>query len=199
MSTTTSTRLAGAAGASGAALLSGVIAVLTLTQNAHMTSLGWHPLTAPTMDWPSGLALGPFGAIMTTTFVISGAMLVLFAHGLGAWLPSSVARFGFTLAGIGMAALAFETDPTLTTKVATWHGRLHDIAYMVLGAGLALGLAVSAIVLTRTQAALAALSALTVVMAVLGFAVKGLLFYGMYATVMAWILIIGLSMRRSQQ
>ncbi len=192
-------RLAGAAGASGAALLSGVILALTLTQGDHMARLGWHPLNAPTMDWPSGLALGPFGAIMTAAFVISGVLLVLFARGLGAWLPSPAARIGFTLAGIGMAALAFETDPTLTTKIATWHGRLHDIAYMTLAAGLALGLAASAFVLARSQVALATLSALTLVFAVLGFTVKGVLFYGMYAVVMLWILIISLRMRNSQQ
>ncbi len=162
-----------------------------------MASLGWHPLNAPTMDWPSGLALGPLGALMTAAFVVSGALLLLFARGLGEWLPSRVAQLGFTVAGIGMAALAFDTDPTLTTQNATWHGRLHDIAYMVLGAGLALGLATNAIVLARRRRVLAVLSALTLVLAVLGFTVKGLLFYVMYAMVMLWILIIGLRMRNS--
>lgn len=197
MCTFSSTRLAGAAGASGAALLSGVILVLTLAQGDHMARLGWHPIQAPTMDWPSGLALGPYGAIMTLAFLISGTLLVLFARGLGAWLPSRAAQFGFVLAGIGMAALAFQTDPTLTTKTATWHGRLHDIAYLTLGAGLALGLSASAVVLARNQPLLAAISMLTLILAVLGFTVKGLLFYAMYAMAMLWILTIGLRMRKT--
>ena len=33
-----------------------------MSRAAVKESLGWNPLTAPTHEWPSGLALGPWAA-----------------------------------------------------------------------------------------------------------------------------------------
>lgn len=71
-----------AAGVSGPLLLGGTILTLTLRQQASLRSLRWDPLRAPTVDWPSGLALSPDGLWMIGTFFTSGALLSVCAAGL---------------------------------------------------------------------------------------------------------------------
>jgi hypothetical protein len=56
-----------------------VLIVLTIVQYDFMRGLGWHPINDPTFDWPSGLALGPYGIVMTATFIISGLLIALLA------------------------------------------------------------------------------------------------------------------------
>ncbi|HZM20328.1 MAG TPA: DUF998 domain-containing protein [Anaerolineales bacterium] len=110
---------------------------LTILKYNFLLSLGWHPLRAPTFDWPSGLALGEYGWIMTATFILSGLMMILFASGLYLSLfPIRLARIGTLLlafAGLALMGLAFITDPTLTTTVRSWHGLLHDSSFVLLG------------------------------------------------------------------
>jgi hypothetical protein len=114
-----------------------IVASLTLLKTDFLLSLGWHPLHAPTFDWPSGLALGDHGWIMTATFILSGFMMTLFASGLRFSLPpvssGRLATFCLSLAGIALAGLAFTTDPTIRSTPATWHGRLHDLCFVLLG------------------------------------------------------------------
>ncbi len=66
----------------GPILFAVVLATLTIVKYDFLLSLGWHPINDPTFDWPSGLALGPFGWIMTATFIISGLIMTLFAYRL---------------------------------------------------------------------------------------------------------------------
>jgi hypothetical protein len=68
----------------GPILFAGMTVVLTLIQYDFLRNLGWHPLEASTLDWPSGLALGPHGIWMTVTFLVSGLLLSFFALCLGA-------------------------------------------------------------------------------------------------------------------
>ena len=121
----------------GPVLFALIVATLTILKFDFLLSLGWHPLYAPTFDWPSGLALGDYGWIMTLTFIASGLMMSLFASGLRLSLPRSrltlISTFTFSLAGIALAGLAFTTDPTIRFPAATWHGRLHDLAFILLG------------------------------------------------------------------
>lgn len=121
----------------GPVLFAVVLAVLTAVEYEFLLSLGWHPINDPTFDWPSGLALGKYGWIMTATFIISGLIMTLFAVRLFLDLkPSSASKAGATLmasAGLFLAALAFTTDPTLRDYPATWHGRLHDLSFVLLG------------------------------------------------------------------
>lgn len=65
----------------------------------------------------SGLALGPYGLLMTLAFVVGGAGLALLALGLGrsvraGWVGRIAAAL-LVLAGLAMAGLASPTDPTL--------------------------------------------------------------------------------------
>lgn len=170
-------RLGLLSGLIGPVLFLVMVTALTILKFDFLLGLGWHPLRAPTFDWPSGLALGPYGALMTATFLLCGAMMSLFALRLRACLnvgaavqlphvrrtlvlstfaPLSVnsakdlvrrtyftsARIGSTLlalAGLALMGLAFTTDPTGVfpalrgSTPATWHGRLHDASFVLLG------------------------------------------------------------------
>jgi hypothetical protein len=137
MSSRSLTHLAALAGIFGPILFGLALAVLTLVKYDFLRSLGWHPLTAPTFDWPSGLALGPSGWVMTAVFILSGSLIMLFALGLASALPSvPVSRAATTLlafSGLALTGLAFTTDPTLRATPATWHGHLHDASFVLFG------------------------------------------------------------------
>lgn len=121
----------------GPILFATVVTALTLLKYDFLLSLGWHPIHDPTFDWPSGLALGKYGFIMTATFIISGLIMILFAARLYLNLePALTSQAGSTLlalAGLTIAALAFTTDPTIRDTPATWHGILHDLSFVLLG------------------------------------------------------------------
>ncbi len=130
-------RLALFSGLIGPVLFVVMLTVLTLLQYDFLRGLGWDPLRDPTFDWPSGNALGPYGIWMTLTFLLAGLMMALFAFGLRADLPpvpvSTAGSALLTLAGLALMGLAFTTDPTIRSTPATWHGRLHDASFVVLG------------------------------------------------------------------
>ena len=121
----------------GPALFAIVLATLTIVEYDFLLSLGWHPINDPTFDWPSGLALSQYGWIMTATFILTGLIMTLFARRLFLDLKLTPAsKLGSTLmafAGLFLAALAFTTDPTIRDTPATWHGRLHDLSFVLLG------------------------------------------------------------------
>jgi hypothetical protein len=184
----------------GPALFGGVVTTLTILKYDFLLSLGWHPLNAPTFDWPSGLALGNYGWIMTLTFILSGLMMTIFASGLRLSLPRSRATFissqTLSLAGLALAGLAFTTDPTTLadSTPATWHGRLHDLSFVMLGltlmpAMIAFGLAF------RTNDRWRNLSLytwITVALAFPAFWLKGAAFYVFMLAVLVWCEIVAL-------
>jgi len=130
-------KIAARLGIVGPPFFGAVILLLTILKHDFLLSLGWHPLHAPTLDWPSGLAFGEYGWIMTAAFILGGLMLVLFASGLRPALPRlRSAMMGtrlLSLAGFALAGLAFTADPTIRSTPATWHGRLHDLSFVLLG------------------------------------------------------------------
>lgn len=123
----------------GPILFATVLTTLTIIQYDFMRSLGWHPINNPTFDWPSGLALGKYGFVMTATFIVSGLLMFIFAARIYLELkPALTSQAGSTLlalSGLALASLAFTTDPTTLadTTPATWHGRLHDLSFVLLG------------------------------------------------------------------
>ncbi len=186
----------------GPVALGGTICGLTLAQYSFLRGLRWHPLYAPTTDWPSGLALGPYGWLMVVTFVGSGLLLAIFAVGLHAAIGGgSERRSGAALlvvAGIAMMLLGFKIDPTYGDTPRTLHGAVHDAAFGVLG----LSLVAALVVLSRQFArhpdwrGHARYTLVTGLLVAPAFALKGLLFYLFLANTLAWIEITAMRLRR---
>jgi hypothetical protein len=185
-----------AAGVSGPLLLGGTILSLTLRQQAFLRSLGWEPLLAPTVDWPSGLALSPDGSWMVAAFLTSGALLSVFAAGLHHHLTASGRPpWGTRLlgvAGLALALLAFKTDPTYLPTPRTLAGAVHDGAYVLLGLSLLPGMLLLAVELRHRERwrTLTLPTLLTVLLAAPAFVLKGAAFYGFLALILTWFLLI---------
>ena len=147
-------RIGAAAGVIGPLLFAAVTLTLTILQYSFMRSLGWDPLSRPTFDWPSGLALGPLGELMTITFIVSGILLSVFVWGLRTELRDTngqISTILLTWAVVAMMGLAFTTDRTLSLMPSTWHGRLHDLSFMALGLLLIPAMILCAISFRRTN------------------------------------------------
>lgn len=183
-------RLAAYAGIVGPVLLGSVITILTIVEHDYMTSIGWM-LRAP-LDWPSGLALGPYGWIMTLTFAVSGILIIIFAAGFRFGLPSSrlttIAIWLLILAGIGMIGLISPTDKTMDRPLRTWHGILHDSSFVVIGLTLMPAMVLLGFVFLKDPRwkNLAVYTWLTVALAVPTFWTKGFAFYFFLLAILVW-------------
>ena len=135
-------RTAALAGVLGPPLFAAVLAALTAFQYDFMLGIGWRSFGDPSGAWPSGLALGPYGWLMDLGFAVSGILLMVFAFGLHRGLPrgSKAGPALLFLSGATMALLAFETDPIRRTGPRSWHGFIHDAAFVVFAAALLLAL-----------------------------------------------------------
>lgn len=197
-------RSAAVFGVVGPVLLGSVIAALTWLQRDFMRELGWHPLEAPTLDWPSGLALGPYGDVMIATFILCGMMLLPFAAGLHRSIAAPTQWGGpglLALAGVAMILLAFKADPTLVQRPPTWHGRLHDAAFALLGVSLLPAMLLLARRFQR-DSAWRGLTGFTWVVAVLvmpAFVLQGLAFYAFLIAVLVWFVAVGVRLWRVAQ
>jgi len=198
-------KLAARAGIIGPALFGFVLTTLTILKFDFLLALGWHPINDPTFDWPSGLALGAYGWIMTLTFILSGLMMTIFASGLRLSLPRSqltlIATFALSLAGLALAGLAFTTDPTIRSTPATWHGRLHDLSFVLLGITLMpsmilLGLAFRDSVKWRS---LSGYTWGTALLAVPTFSLKGSALYIFLLAILIWCEVAAIRLRSMQE
>jgi hypothetical protein len=192
MSSTGWIKLAARAGMIGPFLFGSVLITLTVLKYDFLLSLGWHPLRAPTFDWPSGLALGDYGWIMTATFILSGLMMILFALGLRPSLPpvrpALIGILLLILAGFALMGMAFTTDQTIRSTPVTWHGRLHDLSFVLLGftlvpAMILLGFAFGQ---DRYWNHLPLYTWITAVLALPMFWLKGAAFYVFLLAVLIW-------------
>jgi hypothetical protein len=176
----------------GPILFASVLTVLTIVEYDFLLSLGWHPINDPTFDWPSGLALGRFGWIMTATFIISGLIMTLFAYRLFLELkPAFASRLGstlFALAGVALAMLAFTTDPTIRDTPSTWHGRLHDLSFVLLGLTLFPAMIILGFAFRNDEKwkSLSLYTWLTLCLAAPAFALKGAAFYVFLLAILIW-------------
>lgn len=188
----------------GPILFAVVLATLTIVKYDFLLSLGWHPINDPTFDWPSGLALGPYGWIMTATFITSGLIMILFAYRLYLDLkPGAASKLGATLmafAGLFLAALAFTTDPTIRDYPATWHGPLHDLSFVLLGLTLFPAMIVLGFAF-RADARWKNLSAYTwgtLALAGPAFFIKGAAFYVFLLAILVWNEIAALRLNQTR-
>jgi hypothetical protein len=199
MSSSRLIRLAALTGILGPLLFALVIAGLTIVQADFMRSLGWNPL-GPIIDWPSGLALGPYGWLMTAAFFLSGAAMIFFAYGLRLALKEKLGTTLMMLAGFAMMGLVFTTDPTLSSTSRTWHGILHDAFFVLLGLTLMPSMLVLGFVFLQNERwkNLAIYTWCTVALAVPTFWLKGVAFYIFLLAIVAWDEIIALRLRSTQ-
>ena len=190
---------AATAGIVGPILFAVVVAGLTVAQADFMRTLGWNPL-GPVIDWPSGLALGPYGWLMTATFFVCGALMAFFACGLKLALHEKPATSLLMIAGLAMMGLIFTTDPTLTTVTKTWHGLLHDSFFALLGLTMMPGMLLLGRVFRRHEQwkDLSLYTWITLALVIPSFWLKGLGFYLFLAAILTWSVVIALRLRAIQ-
>jgi hypothetical protein len=187
-------KIAALAGIIGPLLLGSVITLLTILERDFMLSIGWK-LNAP-LDWPSGLALGPIGWIMTLTFLVSGILIIVFASGLRlSLLPLrsvGIAIWLLILAGVGMIGLISPTDKTIRTTPKTWHGILHDSSFAAIGLTLMPAMILLGYVFHKDPRwqNLAVYTWITVALAIPTFWMKGAAFYIFLAAILLWCEVI---------
>lgn len=184
-------RIAPVAGIIGPLLFAGVVLTLTLIEYPFMRSLGWDPLMHPTYDWPSGLALGPIGWIMTLTFLLCGPLMSLFAWGLRHELQDLSGQIGTVLlmwAGIAMMGLAFSTDRAITPLPSTWHGWLHDLSFLALGMLIIGAMSLLALSFRKREhwKTMVPFTWIIFILAIPTFAIKGIVFYAFLVAILAW-------------
>jgi hypothetical protein len=183
-------RIAACAGIIGPVLLGSVITILTIVERDFMTSIGWK-LRVP-LDWPSGLALGPYGWIMTLTFAVSGILIIIFAAGFRFSLPSgrlaAISIWLLVLAGVGMIGLISPTDKTIRTTPKTWHGILHDSSFVVIGLTLMPAMILLGFVFWKGERwkNLAVYTWITVALTIPTFWMKGFAFYFFLLAILIW-------------
>ena len=186
-------RMAAITGIFGPLLFALVIAGLTIVQANFMRTLGWDPF-GPIIDWPSGLALGPYGWLMTVAFFLAGLAMIFFAYGLRLALKEKLATTLMLLAGFAMMGLVFTTDPTLASASRTWHGILHDAFFVLLGLTLMPSMLVLGFVFRRNEPwkNLSIYTWATVALAVPTFWLKGVAFYIFLLAILVWDEVIAL-------
>jgi hypothetical protein len=189
--------LAAWAGILGPLVFAIIVTALTFGEAGFMRSIGWEPF-GNVLDWPSGLALGPYGWLMTINFFVCGALMAFFAYGLNLALEEKLATSLLMLAGFAMMGLVFTTDPTIRSYPKTWHGFLHDGFFAVLGVALMFGmLFLGRVFRQRAQwKDLAIYTWATLTLVVPTFWLKGPWFYVFLLAILTWSEVIALRLKK---
>jgi uncharacterized protein DUF998 len=199
MSKSSLIKRAALAGLIGPAVFAGLVTGLTLAEADFMRSIGWNPF-GNVLDWPSGLALGPYGWLMTINFFICGAMMAFFAYGLELALQEKFATTLLMLAGFAMMGLIFSTDPTIRSYPKTWHGILHDSFFAVLGVMLMSGMLLLGQAFQKHEhwKNLSIYTWGTLALVIPTFWLKGMVFYVFLAAILVWSEVVALRLRSTQ-
>jgi len=189
-------KLAALAGIIGPVLFAVIVTGLTFAEAGFMRSIGWDPF-GNVLDWPSGLAMGPYGWLMTINFFLCGAMMAFFAYGVKLALQEKFATTLLMLAGFAMMGLIFTTDPTLRSYPKTWHGILHDTFFAVLGIMLMTGMLLLGRVFQKHEhwKNLSIYTWGTLALVVPTFWLKGMAFYVFLASILIWSEVVALRLR----
>jgi hypothetical protein len=192
-------KLAAFAGLFGPVIFAVMVTGLTFAEADFMRSIGWNPF-GNVLDWPSGLALGPYGWLMTVTFFVCGALMAFFAYGLKLALQEKFATTLLRLAGFAMMGLIFTTDPTIRSTPKTWHGILHDSFFAVLGVMLMLGMLLLGRVFQQNEhwKNLSIYTWGTLALVIPTFWLKGAAFYVFLLAILTWSEFIALRLRSVQ-
>jgi len=180
----------------------GVVTTLTIVQYDFMRSLGWDPIYASTFDWPSGLSLGSYGLWMTLTFIISGVLMATFALALRTTLDEKatnrIGTLGLLLSGCALMGLAFTTDPTIRSTPPTWHERLHDLSFVLLGVFMLLSMLGLGRAFQNDSRwrRFGLYTFITAACAIPSFALKGIAFYLFLGAILAWSVTVAIQLLR---
>jgi hypothetical protein len=164
-----------------------IVTGLTFAEADFMRSIGWQPF-GNVLDWPSGLAMGPYGWLMTINFFACGALMAFFAYGLKVALQDKLATTLLMFAGFAMMGLVFTTDPTIRSYPKTWHGFLHDGFFALLGVTIMLGMLLLGRVFQKDAhwKNLAVYTWATLALVIPTFWLKGLAFYIFLLAILVW-------------
>jgi hypothetical protein len=176
-----------------------IVTSLTFAEADFMRSIGWQPFRN-VLDWPSGLAMGPYGWLMTINFFVCGTMMAVFAYGLKLALRDKWATTLLMLGGFAMMGLIFTTDPTIRSYPKTWHGFLHDSFFAVLGVTLMLGMLLLGRVFQKHDPwkNLSIYTWISLALIIPTFWLKGLAFYIFLAAILIWCEVVAIRLRSIQ-
>ena len=188
-------KLAALAGILGPIVFAVVVTGLTFAEAGFMRSIGWEPF-GNVLDWPSGLAIGPYGWLMTLNFFVCGALMAFFAYGLKLALQEKFATTLLMLAGFAMMGLVFTTDPTIRSYPKTWHGFLHDGFFAVLGVMLMSGMLLLGRVFRQTAQwkNLSIYTWATLALVIPTFWLKGAAFYLFLLAILTWSEVVAIKL-----
>lgn len=180
-------KLAALAGMIAPIMFAVIVTALTFAEAGFMRSIGWEPF-GNVLDWPSGLAMGPYGWLMTINFFLCGALMAFFAYGLKLALNDQLATTLLMLGGVAMMGLVFTTDPTIRSYPKTWHGWLHDSFFAVLGLMLMSGMLLLGRVFQHKEQwrSLSIYTWGTLALVIPTFWLKGLAFYVFLLAILVW-------------
>lgn len=180
-------KLAALAGIIAPIVFAVIVTALTFAEASFMRSIGWEPF-GNVLDWPSGLAMGPYGWLMTINFFICGALMAFFAYGLKLALHDKLATTLLMLGGFAMMGLVFTTDPTIRSYPKTWHGWLHDSFFAVLGLTLMSGMLLLGRAFQNKEPwkRLSIYTWATLALVIPTFWLKGLAFYIFLLAILVW-------------
>lgn len=189
-------QLAALAGIIGPTVFAVMVTGLTFAEASFMRSIGWQPF-GNVLDWPSGLAMGPYGWLMTINFLVCGALMAFFAYGLKLALQEKIATTLLMLAGFAMMGLVFTTDPTIRSYPKTWHGFLHDGFFAVLGVMLMSGMLLLGRVFQKNEhwKNLSIYTWATLALVIPTFWLKGPWFYLFLSAILIWSEIIAFRLK----
>ncbi len=174
-----------------------IVIGLTIAEANFMRSIGWQPF-GNVLDWPSGLAMGPYGWLMTINFFITGGMMAFFAYGLKLALQDKLATTLMMLAGFAMMGLIFTTDPTHRSYPKTWHGFLHDSFFAILGVMMMFGMLLLGRVFQKNDQwkNLSIYTWATLALVIPTFWLKGLAFYAFLLAILIWTEVIAVKLSK---
>ena len=192
-------KLAALAGMTAPIMFAVSVTALTFAEASFMRSIGWEPF-GNVLDWPSGLAMGPYGWLMTINFFLCGALMAFFAYGLKLVLNDKLATTLLMLGGFAMMGLVFTTDPTIRSYPKTWHGLLHDSFFAVLGLTLMPGMLLLGRVFQHREQwrSLSIYTWGTLALVIPTFWLKGLAFYVFLLAILVWCEVVAFRLRSTQ-
>jgi Protein of unknown function (DUF998) len=116
-----------------------VMVGLTLGEQSYLRHVGWSPIRRTPTEWPSLLALGPGGWLLTAAFVVGGLAGLLIGQQLWRQAMRRTLRIAsalFIAMNGALILVAFSADSP--GQIAdSWHAKIHNHAYpLLLSAGL---------------------------------------------------------------